>query len=208
MMKKLIMDDFSLLGNALALAAKKAPTLESLAAELNVRQEDLSLCWFALNNLRRCQGRVLPVPFEAVAEGPADVRSVSGNWYAPTWRLNKLLEEFQVNEGLAVHYGSILSHPEGGHFELNLAADEVVRAVRLENARRGEAQARVRAGARARQRHRAAGIECRQDTDKHRGLPGGAVHRSVHRASARTARRRHFHQGGARDRGLWRERGG
>ena len=102
MMKKLIMDDFSLLGNALALAAKKAPTLESLAAELNVRQEDLSLCWFALNNLRRCQGRVLPVPFEAVAEGPADVRSVSGNWYAPTWRLNKLLEEFQVNEGLAV----------------------------------------------------------------------------------------------------------
>ena len=34
MMKKLIMDDFSLLGNALALAAKKAPTLESLAAEL------------------------------------------------------------------------------------------------------------------------------------------------------------------------------
>jgi len=60
MMKKLIMDDFSLLGNALALAAKKAPTLESLAAELNVRQEDLSLCWFALNNLRRCQGRVLP----------------------------------------------------------------------------------------------------------------------------------------------------
>ena len=133
-MKKLIMDDFSLLGNALALAAKKAPTLESLAAELNVRQEDLSLCWFALNNLRRCQGRVLPVPFEAVAEGPADVRSVSGNWYAPTWRLNKLLEEFQVNEGLAVHYGSILSHPEGGHFELNLAADEVVRAVRLENA--------------------------------------------------------------------------
>ena len=99
MMKKLIMDDFSLLGNALALAAKKAPTLESLAAELNVRQEDLSLCWFALNNLRRCQGRVLPVPFEAVAEGPADVRSVSGNWYAPTWRLNKLLEEFQVNEG-------------------------------------------------------------------------------------------------------------
>lgn len=54
MMKKLIMDDFSLLGNALALAAKKAPTLESLAAELNVRQEDLSLCWFALNNLRRC----------------------------------------------------------------------------------------------------------------------------------------------------------
>ena len=134
MMKKLIMDDFSLLGNALALAAKKAPTLESLAAELNVRQEDLSLCWFALNNLRRCQGRVLPVPFEAVAEGPADVRSVSGNWYAPTWRLNKLLEEFQVNEGLAVHYGCILSHPEGGHFELNLAADEVVRAVRLENA--------------------------------------------------------------------------
>lgn len=56
-MKKLIMDDFSLLGNALALAAKKAPTLESLAAELNVRQEDLSLCWFALNNLRRCQAR-------------------------------------------------------------------------------------------------------------------------------------------------------
>lgn len=77
-MKKLIMDDFSLLGNALALAAKKAPTLESLAAELNVRQEDLSLCWFALNNLRRCQGRVLPVPFEAVAEGPADVRSILG----------------------------------------------------------------------------------------------------------------------------------
>ena len=62
MMKKLIMDDFSLLGNALALAAKKAPTLESLAAELNVRQEDLSLCWFALNNLRRCQGACCPSP--------------------------------------------------------------------------------------------------------------------------------------------------
>lgn len=133
MMKKLIMDDFSLLGNALALAAKKAPTLESLAAELNVRQEDLSLCWFALNNLRRCQARAAR-PLRGGCGGPADVRSVSGNWYAPTWRLNKLLEEFQVNEGLAVHYGSILSHPEGGHFELNLAADEVVRAVRLENA--------------------------------------------------------------------------
>lgn len=42
MMKKLIMDDFSLLGNALALAAKKAPTLESLAAE-GYRQESVSV---------------------------------------------------------------------------------------------------------------------------------------------------------------------
>ena len=108
MAKRLIADDFSLLGGALSLAARNAQTFESLAAELDVSQEDLSLYWFALNNLRRCQGRVLPVPFEAVAEGPADVRSVSGNWYAPTWRLSKLLEEFQVNEGLAVHYGSIL----------------------------------------------------------------------------------------------------
>lgn len=69
MMKKLIMDDFSLLGNALALAAKKAPTLESLAAELNVRQEDLSLCWFALNNLRRCQGRVAARPLRGGCGG-------------------------------------------------------------------------------------------------------------------------------------------
>ena len=68
-MKKLIMDDFSLLGNALALAAKKAPTLESLAAELNVRQEDLSLCWFALNNLRRCQGACCPSPSRRLRRG-------------------------------------------------------------------------------------------------------------------------------------------
>ena len=32
MMKKLIMDDFSLLGNALALAAKKAPTFDPFRA--------------------------------------------------------------------------------------------------------------------------------------------------------------------------------
>lgn len=82
-MKKLIMDDFSLLGNALALAAKKAPTLESLAAELNVRQEDLSLCWFALNNLRRCQGRVAARPLRGGCGGPADVRIRFGQLVRP-----------------------------------------------------------------------------------------------------------------------------
>ena len=99
MMKKLIMDDFSLLGNALALAAKKAPTLESLAAELNVRQEDLSLCWFALK-------QPAPMPRPRAARplrggcGGAGRRSIRfGQLVRPTWRLNKLLEEFQVNEG-------------------------------------------------------------------------------------------------------------
>lgn len=143
MAKRLIADDFSLLGGALSLAARNAQTFESLAAELDVSQEDLSLYWFALNNLRRHQGHVLPVPFDAAAPGDApDAPSSSSNWYAPTWRLNKLLEEFQLNEGLAVHYGRILTDPEGGHYELNLAASEVVRAVRLENADLDAAQLR------------------------------------------------------------------
>lgn len=134
MVKRLVADDFSLLGSALSLAARKAHTIESLAAELEVSQECLSLYWFALNNLRRHQGHVLPVPFELWPADEADERSSSSNWYAPTSHLNKLLEEFQLNESLAVHYGRILSDPEGGHYELNLAASEVVRAVRLENA--------------------------------------------------------------------------
>ena len=80
-MKKLIMDDFSLLGNALALAAKKAPTLESLAAELNVRQEDLSLCWFADAKAACCpspsrrlrRGRPTFDPFRATGTPPLGV---------------------------------------------------------------------------------------------------------------------------------------
>lgn len=85
MAKRLIADDFSLLGGALSLAARNAQTFESLAAELDVSQEDLSLYWFALNNLRRHQGHVLPVPFDAAAPGDApDAPSSSSNWYAPT----------------------------------------------------------------------------------------------------------------------------
>lgn len=128
-------NEYSLLGAALSLAAEKAQTLESLAAELDVSEEDLSLCWFVVNKLRRHQGRYLPAPFEPVAfVGSNEIACPAGNWYAPTWHLIKLLEEFQLNEGLAVHYERILTDPEGGHFELNLAAGEVVRAVRLENA--------------------------------------------------------------------------
>ena len=32
------------------------------------------------------------------------------------------LEEFQVNEALASHYGRIFYDPEGGHVELNFAS--------------------------------------------------------------------------------------
>ena len=135
MANRLMTDDHSLLGGALALAARKAQTLESLAAELDVSAEDLTLYWFTVNNLRRLQGHALPVPFDtATPDDGTGAPHTSNNWYAPTWRLDKLLEEFQINEGLAVHYERILTDPEGGHFELNLAAGEVVRAVQLENA--------------------------------------------------------------------------
>lgn len=136
-------EDFSLLGSALAVAAREAQTLESLAAELDATPEELSVCWIAVNSLRRHQGCTLPVPFEALrSEGAQDAGSASCNWYAPTWRLGKLLEEFQINEGLAAHYERILTDPEGGHFELNLAASEVVRATRLEGVEVDEARLR------------------------------------------------------------------
>ena len=136
-------EDFSLLGSALAAAAREAQTLKSLAAKLDAAPEELSVCWIAVNSLRRHQGCALPVPFEALRPDEAsEAASASCNWYAPTWRLGKLLEEFQVNEGLAAHYGRILTDPEGGHFELNLAASEVVRATRLEGAEVDEGRLR------------------------------------------------------------------
>ncbi|MEG1623863.1 MAG: hypothetical protein RR300_03270 [Raoultibacter sp.] len=127
-------DDFSLLGFALSLASQKAQTFESLSAALKVSGEDLSLYWFAINEIRRCQGRYLPLPPDAVfPNGESTPQHPSNNWYAPTWKLNKLLEQYQLNESLAVHYERILTDPEGGHYELNLAASEIVLAVWLEN---------------------------------------------------------------------------
>ncbi|MEG0071096.1 MAG: hypothetical protein RSA56_02965, partial [Raoultibacter sp.] len=127
-------DDFSLLGFALSLASQKAQTFESLSAALKVSGEDLSLYWFAINEIRRCQGRYLPLPPDAAfPNGESTPQHPSNNWYAPTWKLNKLLEQYQLNESLAVHYERILTDPEGGHYELNLAASEIVLAVWLEN---------------------------------------------------------------------------
>lgn len=135
MANRLMTGDHSLLGGALSLVARRAQTLESLAAELDVSAEDVSLYWFTVNTIRRQQGHVLPVPFEAAPSDDAlEAHRSSSNWYASTWLLDKLLEAFQINEGLAVHYERILTEPEGGHYELNLAASEVVRAVELENA--------------------------------------------------------------------------
>ena len=42
-------------------------------------------------------------------------------------------DRFQINEGLASHYGRIFYDPEGGHLELNMAANEVVYAIGLEH---------------------------------------------------------------------------
>lgn len=132
---KLMPNDYSLLERALSLASRNAQTLESLSSALGSSIEDVSLYWFAVNSLRRSQGRFLPVPLDTLsggAENEGIVQSHSGGWYFPTWHLNSLLEEFQINEGLAVHYEWILTEPEGGHYELNLAAGEVVLAVQLE----------------------------------------------------------------------------
>ncbi|WP_139651508.1 Fic family protein [Raoultibacter phocaeensis] len=134
MRSELRADDGSLLECAFSLATQSAQTLGSLAAALEVSVEETSLYWLMVNKLRKRQGHVLPVPIDSVAfEGISDAHQHSKNWYAPTWRLQKLLEEFQINEGLAVHYETILTEPEGGHYELNLAASEVVLAVQLEN---------------------------------------------------------------------------
>lgn len=127
-------DDGSLLECAFSLATQSAQTLESLAAALGASVEETSLYWLMVNKLRKRQGHFLPVPFDSVAiEEAPDAFRRSRNWYAPTWRLNRLLEEFQINEGLAAHYETILTEPEGGHYELNLAASDVVLAVQLEN---------------------------------------------------------------------------
>lgn len=135
MKSKLMPNDYSLLERALALASRNAQTLESFSSALGASVEDASLYWFAVNNLRKSQGRFLPVPLDVLFAGTEDERTVrnhSGGWYLPTWHLNSLLEEFQINEGLAAHYEWILTEPEGGHYELNLAAGEVVLAVQLE----------------------------------------------------------------------------
>lgn len=132
--KHLMAGSSSLLGQALSLASQKAQTLESFASALNASAEESALYWFTVNSLRRCQGRCLPAPAStAFGEDESGGCHGSSDWYAPTWRLSKLLETYQINEGLAVHYETILTEPEGGHYELNLAASDVVAAVRLEN---------------------------------------------------------------------------
>ncbi|MEG0322459.1 MAG: hypothetical protein RR547_05020 [Raoultibacter sp.] len=131
---KVEVNDHSLLGNVLALVAQKAHTLESLSEALDVSSQDLSIYWVMINVLRRSQGHFLPVPTDAtVPGGSSDSQLLSNCWYAPTWYMYELLETFQINEGLAVHYEDILSEPEGGHYELSLAAGEVVAAAMLEN---------------------------------------------------------------------------
>lgn len=111
-----------LLDRALRIASQRAQTCESLAQELGITPEDAALYWFSINSLRRGLGHDLP-PLLASARC----------WYDPTWHLEALLEEFQINEGLASHYGRIFYDPEGGHLELNLAANEVVYAIGLEH---------------------------------------------------------------------------
>ncbi len=134
MKKRLTADDSSLLERVFSLASREAQTLESLSSALDMSIKDLSIYWFIANKLRRCRGHVLPVPFDAVFDdGEYEIQYTSGGWYASTQRLTRLLEEFQINEGLAVHYGRILTDPEGGHYELNLAANEIVLAMQLEN---------------------------------------------------------------------------
>lgn len=101
------------------IASQRAQTYDSLAESLGVTPEDAALYWFSINSLRRGLGHDLP-PLSASARC----------WYDPTWHLEALLEEFQINEGLASHYGRIFYDPEGGHLELNMAANEVVYAIR------------------------------------------------------------------------------
>ena len=111
-----------LLDRALRIASQRAQTYDSLAESLGVTPEDAALYWFSINSLRRGLGHDLP-PLSASARC----------WYDPTWHLEALLEEFQINEGLASHYGRIFYDPEGGHLELNMAANEVVYAIGLEH---------------------------------------------------------------------------
>ena len=111
-----------LLDRALCIASQRAQTYDSLAESLGVTPEDAALYWFSINSLRRGLGHDLP-PLSASARC----------WYDPTWHLEALLETFQINEGLASHYGRIFYDPEGGHLELNMAANEVVYAVGLEH---------------------------------------------------------------------------
>ena len=106
-----------LLDRALRIASQRAQTYDSLAESLGVTPEDAALYWFSINSLRRGLGHDLP-PLSASARC----------WYDPTWHLEALLEEFQINEGLASHYGRVFYDPEGGHLELNMAANEVVYA--------------------------------------------------------------------------------
>lgn len=113
-----------LLDRALSLASERAQTCDSLAQALGISPEDAALYWFSVNSLRRGLGHDLPPLSD----------SDSRCWYDPTWLLESLLEEFQINEGLASHYSRIFYDPEGGHLELNLAANEVVYAIGLEHA--------------------------------------------------------------------------
>lgn len=113
-----------LLDRALHAASERAQTCESLAHALDISPEDAALYWFSINSLRRSLGHDLPPLTDAV----------SRCWYDPTWLLESLLEEFQINESLASHYNRIFYDPEGGHLELNLAANEVVYAISLEHA--------------------------------------------------------------------------
>ncbi|MEG0418759.1 MAG: hypothetical protein RSG23_06685 [Gordonibacter sp.] len=134
MEKQLMADDNSLLGRVFSLVSREAQTLESLSSAMDVSLEDMSIYWVMVNKLRRSQGHSLPVPPDmALPEGACGLRRTVGGWYAMTWRLGKLLEGLQLSESLAVHYERILTEPEGGHYELNLAANEVVLAARLEN---------------------------------------------------------------------------
>ena len=113
-----------LFDRALHIASECAQTCDSLAQALGISPEDAALYWFSVNSLRRALGHDLPPLSD----------STSRCWYDPTWLLESLLEEFQINEGLASHYSRIFYDPEGGHLELNLAANEVVYAIGLEYA--------------------------------------------------------------------------
>lgn len=113
-----------LLDRALHVVSQRAQTCDSLAQALGISSEDAALYWFSVNSLRRGLGHDLPPLSDAT----------SRCWYNPTWHLASLLEDFQINEGLASHYNRIFYDPEGGHLELNLAANEVVYAIGLEQA--------------------------------------------------------------------------
>ena len=122
-----------LLKRMLSLVVQESQTPESLAGQLGVPLEMVQDYWRQINGLRRCQGCAIvgheePLTADALYGAAPCLRG----WYSLTWRLSELLEEFQRNEGLASHYISVLSEPEGGHFVLNLAATEVVRLLRFE----------------------------------------------------------------------------